>query len=281
MIDNRMVTFLELCNVMNYRKTAENLNMTQPAVTQHIHHLEEMYGCKLFDYANRKLRLTPKGIQLEKYARSIMALHLSAKEEVEKTEKVKINIGATKTIGDYALPPSFFSIIGSEQYELSFFIDNTENLLNKLDHFDLDLLLVEGYIDKGKYQHRHISTEELVGICAKTHPFANKEVTLEAVFQESIIFREKGSGTRSILENFLLQQGYTLDRFQNKAFISSNKLIEEIVESNLAVSFVYDVIATKNQHLATFRIKGQTITHAFHYVFINENKARKIIELLL
>ena len=48
MIDTRIETFLTLCRVMNYRKTAELLNMTQPAVTQHIHFLEEQYGCKLF-----------------------------------------------------------------------------------------------------------------------------------------------------------------------------------------------------------------------------------------
>ena len=58
MIDTRIETFLTLCRVMNYRKTAELLNMTQPAVTQHIHFLEEQYGCKLFSYDRRTLTMT-------------------------------------------------------------------------------------------------------------------------------------------------------------------------------------------------------------------------------
>ncbi len=84
MLDNRIYTFLELCGVMNYHKTAENLKMTQPAVTQHIKFLEDEYNCKLFNYSNRKLQKTEKGIELEKYARNIVSLNLSAKEELIK-----------------------------------------------------------------------------------------------------------------------------------------------------------------------------------------------------
>ena len=61
MLDYKTTTFLVLCEQMNYRKTAEILHMTQPAVTQHIHALEEAYGCPLFQYDRRKLSMTPPG----------------------------------------------------------------------------------------------------------------------------------------------------------------------------------------------------------------------------
>ena len=48
MLDHRIDTFLVLCDCMNYRKAAEVLQLTQPAVTQQIQHLERLYGCKLF-----------------------------------------------------------------------------------------------------------------------------------------------------------------------------------------------------------------------------------------
>lgn len=80
MLNHRVFTFLTLCEVMNYRKTAEELNMTQPAVTQHIHFLEERYQCKLFEYNNRVLLKTQRGEELERYARSVLANDLSFKE---------------------------------------------------------------------------------------------------------------------------------------------------------------------------------------------------------
>ena len=72
MIDTRVKTFLTLCDILNYRQTAEKLNMTQPAVTQHIHYLENLYGCKLFIYDRRSLKMTPEAEVLKKYAENVL-----------------------------------------------------------------------------------------------------------------------------------------------------------------------------------------------------------------
>ena len=64
MLDFRINTFLTACQCMNYTKTAELLHITQPAVTQHIHFLEEYYQAKLFLYEGKKLKLTAAGEML-------------------------------------------------------------------------------------------------------------------------------------------------------------------------------------------------------------------------
>ncbi len=280
MIDNRMYTFLELCNTMNYHKTAENLNMTQPAVTQHVKHLENIYGCKLFEYTNKKLFKTNKCLELEKYTRSIISLNITAIQELSTSEKVKINIGATKTIGEYLLKNALRSFIFEDNCEITVTIDNTEVLLNKLNHFELDLLMLEGYVDKGKYKHQKISNELIVGICSLSHPFANTEVCLSEIFLQNTVLREQGSGSRAVFESFLTQKGYSIDHFKNKTILSSNSLIEYAVQNNFAISFVYDVIPHNNSNLATFNIKDSKITHEFNYIFLNEEKAKKAIDLI-
>ncbi len=280
MLDNRIYTFLELCSVMNYHKTAENLNMTQPAVTQHIKYLEQFYNCKLFDYTSRKLEKTKKCTELEKYARNIISQSLFVKEELMQKDRMQINIGATKTIGEYTLDTAISSLILNEEYELNFIIDNTENLLIRLNHFELDVLLLEGYVDKNKYLHSKISDQEVVGICSTDHKFAYKEVELQDLLHENILLREKGSGTRSVLEKFLSSHGYEVDNFKNKSVISSNKIIEEIAQNGLAISFVYDIIQRQNPKIANFKIKGNSIMHEFNYVFLDALKAQKIITLI-
>ena len=280
MLDNRMYTFLELCNVLNYHKVAENLQMTQPAVTQHIKYLEQFYQCKLFDYSNRKLSKTKKGIILEKYARNVVSLHISVQEKLNKTEKLQINIGATKTIGEYLLNQVIPSLMLSDQFEMNFIIDNTENLLDKLNHFELDLLLLEGDVDKANYQYSKISTEEIVGICAPSHPFAHSVIPFENIVNENVVLREKGSGTRNVFERFLKSQGHSIESMQNKSILSSNKLIEQLVEKDLAISFVYDVIPRQNTQIASFRIKKMKMLHDFNFVYLNQEKADKIIDLL-
>ena len=83
---------------MNYRITAEELNMTQPAVTQHIHYLEEEYECKLFIYNRKKLEKTNQAILLEEYARSAYYNEIYLKRKIKSEDKIKINIGATEKL---------------------------------------------------------------------------------------------------------------------------------------------------------------------------------------
>ena len=68
MLDFRMDTFLAVCQYMNYTRAAEALNITQPAVSQHIRWLEEQYEAPLFTYANKRLSLTREGELLRSMA---------------------------------------------------------------------------------------------------------------------------------------------------------------------------------------------------------------------
>ncbi len=280
MVDNRIYTFLELCDVMHYRKTAENLQMTQPAVTQHIQYLEQQYQCKLFHYANKQLRKTQACLVLERYARRIVSMSLSAGEAMDRSEQTVLRIGATKTIGEYTMDEALCALVQDHRYQVHLTVDNTAVLLDKLNHFALDVLLLEGHVDKAAYSCRPISGEKIVGICALGHPFAGREVALEEVLGQSVALREQGSGTRAVFEGFLHERGYSIDAFANKTFISSNRLIELVVERQAAISFVYDVIPKKNKKIATFTIEGSNLCHGFTYVFLNETKANEIITLL-
>ena len=83
MLDHRINTFLLLCKVMNFRKTAELLGITQPAVTQQIRSLEAQYGRKLFEYENRRLMKTDAAAVLEQYARAVKLQERALQEKLE------------------------------------------------------------------------------------------------------------------------------------------------------------------------------------------------------
>lgn len=280
MLDNRIHTFLTLCQEMNYRKTAEKLNMTQPAVTQHIHYLENQYNCKFFDYSGRKLSKTPACHSLEKHARALLFNDNSFRQSIDSRQVQKISIGATKTIGDYFLQDAVIDMLDNENIQLEFEVDNTEHLLAKLNSLDLDLLLVEGYFDKNDYAHKLIKKAKLVGICSLDHPFSGKKVGMRDFFGEHIFLREEGSGTRAVLEQALHQQGFSIDSFVRKSFISSFKLIEAAVAAGHGISFVYDTIANSNENLGVFTIDGPEIFHEFNYVYLLGTNVDHIIDNL-
>ncbi len=280
MLDYRIYTFLKLCETMNYRKTAEELNMTQPAVTQHIHHLEEIYQVKLFEYEHKQLRKTSFGMKLESYARSVIYNERMFKEQLKNPEQQNIRIGATKTIGDYAIDDLVKFCLTNPNIQFELRIDNTENLLNQLKNQELDFLIIEGYFDKTKYDFKLFKKEELIGICSKQHPFANKKITFDELFNEHILLREKGSGTRKVFEQFLTEHNYSMATFKRYSVINSLHLIQSAVELNMGISFVYESIPRKNKEIATFRLNNKII-HEFNYVFLKDSKAKELFCLLI
>ena len=128
MLDYRVLTFLALYDEMNYRKTAEKLNMTQPGVTQHIHFLEHYYGIKLFEYDGRILSKTKHAERLKRYFDSIKAEEVDIREGFQTSDVIRMNIGATKTIGEFVIVPEIRSFLQQPNHSLNLIIDNTENL---------------------------------------------------------------------------------------------------------------------------------------------------------
>lgn len=267
MVDYRVETFLLLCQLMNYRKTADALGITQPAVTQQIHFLERKYGCKLFTYQNSRLQKTDAAILLEKYARAIRLQDQHLRDKLSKTVR-ELRIGATKTIGDYVLKEDIRRYLSREDHALSLVVDNTEHLLIMLDEGQLDFAVVEGYFDRSFFDSQLFRREPFVGICPRNHPFAGKEVPLTELLNETIIHREAGSGTRAILEQKLHGYNESLDRFRRQICISSFPVILDLVKEGFGVSFVYEVLADSDPDLAKFTIQGEPIVREFNIVYL-------------
>ena len=275
-MDFRLQTFLSVCDTMNFRRTAECLHISQPAVTQHIHHLEHTYGCKLFLYENRRLKKTRSALILEQYARSLMVSEENLLRQLNNTQIRELNIGATKTIGECVISRYVENFVRCEENELSLIVDNTVHLLALIDDCKLDFALIEGSFDRTKYGYQLFSKEPFVGICAPEHPFAGREVSLSKLFQQTLICREEGSGTRAILENTLLDFSESISHFRRRICISSFPIILDYVRKGIGISFVYEVLARQN-HLKTFTIENCRIEREFNFVYLKNTGAEEKI----
>ena len=277
MLDYRIDTFLTLYEQMNYRRTAEILNMTQPGVTQHIHCLEQFYGVKLFEYNGRQLTRTRQAELLKRYFDSIRAEERSLRDEFEQADTVHLKVGATKTIGEFVIVPAVRGFLAQPNHNLDLIVDNTANLLSMLSRGELDFAIIEGVFDKEKYPHHLFKKERFVGICGKDHPIAGKTVSLEALFREHLIVREKGSGTRMLLQQAVEDRGYTLERFSRCSSVSNFSVICELVAGNNAITFAYEPIVSSRQDLSTFHVEDMQIQGEFNFIYANAQVAQNKI----
>ena len=280
MLDYRVLTFLTLYDEMNYRRTAEKLNMTQPGVTQHIHYLENYYGVKLFEYNGRVLSRTQNAEQLKRYFDSIKVQEKDVCSSFCKKEEVHIIVGATKTIGEFVIVPEVRRFLMKPNCNMDLYVDNTETLLHMIEQSKLDFAIIEGVFDKSKYGYHLYKKESFVGICAKNHPFANQEVTLEDLFHEKIVVRERFSGTRMLLQNAITDRGFSLDNFKQCTSISNFSVICDVVANNYAITFAYEPISRCRDDITTFTVSDFQISGEFNFVYCNEHIARKKIEAI-
>lgn len=269
MLDYRIETFLVLCDCGSYRETAQRLHLSQPAVTQQMHHLEEVYQCKLFRYTNRRLEKTPAAQALEAYARAARYQEGVLREKLREEKPTRaLRVGATKTIGDYFLTGYIHRFLQDEQNQLEFLVDNTRRLLHELEQNRLDFAVVEGFFDKERFDSILLRREPFVGICRRGHPFAGRVVPMGELLGETIIHREAGSGTRAILEQELMAYNESLDRFKHRICISSFKIILDLVREGYGISFVYNILAESDPHLEKFWLEEDRMVREFNIVYL-------------
>ncbi|MBD5133664.1 MAG: LysR family transcriptional regulator [Clostridiales bacterium] len=277
MQDHRMETFLTLCETMNYRQAAERLHITQPAVTQHIQYLEGYYGCKLFSYDGRKLTKTEQAALLERGAHAMKYQEERLREDLRLRQAPSLSIGATKTIGEFIIAEHVSRYLAEPGNRLSVDVDNTARILERLNRGKLDFAIVEGYYSRSEYGDRPYQKEPFVGLCAQDHPLAGRTVPLDTLWTEDLLLREKGSGTREILEHFLGENNHAVTDFARVTCISNLGLLERLLVEKRGITFAY--AAAGNGRLAQFFVEGWDLQREFSYVFLRDTGAEELVEL--
>lgn len=276
MMDIRLTTFLTVAKIKNFTKAGETLALTQPAVSQHIKFLEEYYGVDLIKKQGRVIGLTKSGEVLFKYAKELDLLYRSLELEVRNSSRNKkvYNVGATMTIGGYVLP----YILGEYKYtynniDVLLQVNNTEEIINKLLNGQINLALVEGPFDRDKFNYRKFKDDELVLAVSSKHEFCKKEsVELEEVINGRLILREKGSGTRKIFENKLVELGYDLGNMKIYMEIGDISAIKSLVESNLGYTVISKQAIKRELELKVIKIipiKNVKIYREFNFIYLD------------
>jgi len=169
MLDFRYQTFIELCKIKNYTKTAEYLHITQPAVTQHIKYLEDIYGGKLFNYKGKVLSLTQRGKLLYDFTSTMITDSLQIRDIVSSAndESIVLSFGATRTIGEYVMPKILQGLMEKmPNLHFAMPVENTQILLQMMRDGEISFAFLEGFFDKFHYDSLLFSTDDFIAICS-------------------------------------------------------------------------------------------------------------------
>lgn len=252
MLDFRTETFLTVCQTMNFTAAARQLNITQPAVSQHIHFLEEQYHTSLFIYQNKQLFLTRSGEILRRHLLTMKNDEKAVMEELKNniTGIETLSIGVTMTIGEYAIVDKLAGfLIQHPEINIHLHYGNTLQLLKLLNSGQISMAIVEGNYPKEYYSHKKYSTEDYIAVCAASHHFmTDHPYTMNDLVHERLLVREEGSGTRNILAQSLMTHGLHISDFIHYIEIENMHTIIGLLKRDCGISFLYKIAVEKELH---------------------------------
>jgi len=265
------------------------LHLSQPAVSQHIHALEEEAGVQLFDRARgeghgSQISLTEAGRVLLGYANTAAETMVEARRALAALNHEvvgELRLGASTTVAQYVLPRILGAFLRQyPQVKLSLVSGNTERIVESVAEKKVALGIIEGPAMRRDVKTERMVKDEMVLIVSPTHTLALRKgavITPAELAKLPLLLRERGSGSRRVVERALKKVGIPLRSLGVAMELDSTEAIISGVEAELGVGFVSRWAVGKVLRLGTVRVvavEGLEIVRDFSFVRLAGSEMR-------
>lgn len=233
----QLQVFESVARHLNYTRAAEELHLTQPAVSMQVRQLEQSVGIPLFEQIGRKIYRTRAGEIMLGHARTIQDHLTLAKREMDELKGVdsgQLSIGVVSTINYFAARLLAAFSRQHPKVDIRLDVTNRETILRKLESNEPDLVLMGQPPNNLDVSASDFMDNPLLLVAAPDHPMAkSRNISLESLTSETFVLREPGSGTRLAMERFFLEY-----EFQPKLTVEmgGNEVIKQAIEVGLGLS---------------------------------------------
>jgi len=276
MIENfRLRVFRVVAHHLNFSRAAEELLLTQPAVTQQIKALEEEFGVPLFDRGGGRISLTPGGAALLPFADKMKTLSEEATAAVAGAygqQAGELTLGASQTIGVYLLPKLVAGFLHSHpKVHIRARSGNSDAMLEALIAREIHLALIEGPEQRQDVRIEPFMEDHMVLVVPASHEWANHEIKVSDIATEPLLMREFGSGSRRVVEQALAAAGLKSKDLRVSMELDSTEGLLSAVEAGLGVTFVSRWAVRNHIAMGTLklaRVRGLKLSRKFSMAYM-------------
>jgi DNA-binding transcriptional LysR family regulator len=251
--------FLAVAEHLHFTRAAEELYITQPAVSAAIQSLETDYRIKLFHRIGRHIEITDAGKLLQAEAQKILeqiALTERGLRELNNLERGELQLGSSLTIGNYWLPEKISKFQRCYPgISINCTLANTEEIIMGTMSGKFDIGLVEGEVKsslKTYLEEKIVGSDRLVIIVGRSHPwFKRKKIPITELTTTEWVMREPGSGTQQRFEEALQNWGIDPDKLKTILILNTGEMIKAVVESGVVAAGISELMVKKELQLKT------------------------------
>lgn len=227
----------------SFSAAAQALHMTQPAVTMQIQSLEDYFGTKLLHRSTKKIELSEAGRTLLPHAKRSVELVRQTDEAMSAFTQMlqgRLQLGASLTIGEYVLPRMLGPF--ARQYpdiSIVMKVMNTTQIMDDILKHQLNFGLIEAPVQHPDMIVEPIMQDELKLVVPAGHALADRgEVELEDVLSYAFVLREKGSGTRQVMEDQLQKRNIDPQDMNVVMELGSTGAVKSAVEAGVGITML-------------------------------------------
>lgn len=274
MFDFRLKVFYTVAKRLSFTKAAEELFISQPAVTKHIKELESQFNVAFFDRRGNKVVLSPAGGVLLDHTEDIMEIYRRIEfdlNQFNETFKGVLHLGSSTSVTQYILPPllaRFHSIHKDVKVEL--LNGNSEQIEKALLSKNIEMGVVESNSKRREINYAPFLKDEIVLVCSTKNSLIKKEeIKPEDLKNIPLLLREPGSGTLEVISDALKKQGIGLGDLEVEMQLGSTEAIKSYLQHSECMAFLSLHAVLKeleNGTLKIIEIKKMPIHRNFYFI---------------
>jgi LysR family transcriptional regulator, transcriptional activator of the cysJI operon len=271
--DFRLQVFHTVARRLNFTRAAEELFISQPAVTRHIQELELQFKVKLFERNGTRIRLSPAGQRLLVHTEELFAVYRNIEFDMgnlSQRHSGRLFLGGSMTTAPYVIPPILAEFHGRyPEVDISLITGNTQQIEHALEQQEIDLGIVEGYSRHSSIRYTEFMKDEIVLVSNPAHPMAKKAVIRpEELTRIPLLLREPGSGSLEVLAHALKGIGIKLSALKKEMQLNSTEIIKSYLLNAPVMGFLSIHAITKelqNNECCVIEVKGLHIERNFYF----------------
>ena len=242
MLNSKLETLLKVYELKSFTRAAEQLSMTQPAVSLQVKQLEQELNVRIFNRSRGELSLTGEGEIVLKYAKRIKMLYknMEQRREDERRRVTRLTVGITHTAESNLVAEVLAKYCsGNEGVSIKIISGTIKNLYEKLKTYEIDLAIVEGKLMDPDFNSLLLDTDCLVLVVSNNNSLAAKNmVTINELKREKMILRLPNSGTRNLFISHLESQNMSIDEFNVILEVDNIATIKDLIRRDFGVSIL-------------------------------------------
>jgi aminoethylphosphonate catabolism LysR family transcriptional regulator len=264
-----------------FSRAAEELRLTQPAISDQVRRLEEEYDVLLFNRHKKQVVLTQAGERLLEITRRLFDNEQQALDLLSETRALRS--GSLRIVADAA--HHLLNILGRFRQRfpgvrITVRAGNTETIIDSLYRYEADLGVIGEVPETRDFEHVHLGAAPIIAFVAVHHPLAGEKVlTFAQLIQSPLVLRERGSRTRAKLEAAAAMAGVSL---QPAIEAEGREAVREIVASGAGVGFVSAAEFGEDARLVAIPVAGaEAVRMDEALICLRERRNGKLVQAFL